>query len=104
MRRWDCAGYDECLTRAAKENAPDLPCSGCRDFEPGPAWDPGEVKAFAAACLELWAAVLDLERRDEEREREKAEREAWRREVALGEKRTRALRLHAARRRRLADP
>jgi hypothetical protein len=40
--------------------------------------DPWEVKALAAACRELWAAVLELKRRDEQKEREKAEREAWR--------------------------
>jgi len=78
-RRWDCLRYDECLTRAALANAPGLHCRECSDFKPAPAMDTAEVKALAAACFELWAAVLDLERRDQEREREKAEREARRR-------------------------
>jgi len=59
QRRVDCRQYGKCLTQAAHENAPDLPCQGCSQYQ---------LEAFLPclgdwlACARLALCVLDRRR------------------------------------------
>jgi len=34
-RRWDCAGYQKCLEKVAKDNGATIPCLGCHNYRFG---------------------------------------------------------------------
>lgn len=63
MRRWDCRHYSSCLGDAARADAPDLPCDGCRWYRPDllRSQEVMELVVFALFVLQVpgWHKLID---------------------------------------------